>query len=275
MLRQPPSNPGNHVLVLTPTRAESGDGDRRFHRRFAALHGRGDSARHRAYLAAVGVGVLLVFALVTRQQRPDRGGGAGHPRSSPAGGVGRTFKFSNKRSPYEEIWVGDGLPRWAWKRAKYREIEKRITPDERICFVHVGKAGGSSVGCALGFKLHCRDGDGNKTTVEVPGLLPERATRMFHADTYDCHDDSAYFLFVVRDPVERIKSAFLYDRPKDEGWLRDNFPEYFERRKNYYLDCPFNKMDKMVYMGLHPRGLASEVCRIRAATAMRGDLHFS
>ena len=64
MLRQPPSNPGNHVLVLTPTRAESGDGDRRFHRRFAALHGRGDSARYRAYLAAVGVGVLLAIGVV-------------------------------------------------------------------------------------------------------------------------------------------------------------------------------------------------------------------
>lgn len=290
MLRQPPSNPGNHVYVLTPThQVEGADGvpgrgrtgrsfadeDRDFHRRFAALHGHGDSARHRAYLAVVGFGVLIIFALVTRQhqlQHPTRDGQRGDgkdPRSQ------RQFKYSDKRSPYEEIWVGDRLPRWAWKRAEYREVEGDVTPDERICFVHVGKAGGSSVGCALGFRLHCEDGEGNRRRVEVPGLLPRRATRMFHADAYDCHDDSAYFLFVVRDPVERIKSAFLYDRPNSEHWLRENFPRYYERRKSYYLDCPFGLMDQMVYMGLHPQGLASEVCRKRAAAAMRGDLHFS
>ena len=292
MLRQPPSRPDDgHVYVLTPTRSGGGGGvpgdggrgrssaddDRNFHRRFAALHRRGDSARHGAYLAVVGFGVLLVFALVTGQHRHQRQ----HPPTARDGGGGRDgrspkrYKFSDRQSPYEEIWPGDVLPPWARKRREFVEIENDVTPGERICFVHVGKAGGSSVGCALGFSLHCEDDKGNATKVDVPGLLPRRATRMFHADLYDCHDDSAYFLFVVRDPVERIKSAFLYDRPKSEQWLAKNFPYYFARRKKYYLDCPFGYMDQMVYMGLHPQGLASETCRARAAGAMTGDRHFS
>ncbi|EJK54296.1 hypothetical protein THAOC_26094, partial [Thalassiosira oceanica] len=96
MLRQSPSNPGNHVYVLTPARSQGGDNgvpgrggtgrsfadeDRDFHRRFAALHGHGDSARHRAYLAVVGLGALLIFALVAGQphqrQHPTRDGQRG------------------------------------------------------------------------------------------------------------------------------------------------------------------------------------------------------
>jgi hypothetical protein len=99
---------------------------------------------------------------------------------------------------------------------------------------------------------------------------------MFHADTYDCHDDSAYFLFVIRNPLDRIKSAFIYDRPKTLKSLMNNFPYYYERRKNYYFDCPhFGIMEKMVQTGLKENGSASKVCKIRAVTAMTGDRHFS
>lgn len=134
-----------------------------------------------------------------------------------------------------------------------------------------GKAGGSSVGCGLGFSLHCND-----TQKALPGLLPHRTTRMFHADTYDCYDNSAYFLFVVRNPIERIKSAFLYDRPASEESLKRNFPEYYERRKNFYLDCPgFGIMEQLVQEGLTKKGRSSEVCKARAFYAMRGERHFS
>ena len=133
-------------------------------------------------------------------------------------------------------------------------METTNRPEERICFVHVGKAGGSSVGCQLGFSLHC-DTASNATSstsesAAAAGLLPLRTTRIFHADTYDCHDDSAYFLFVVRDPLERIKSAFLYERPWDEASLKEYAPTYYDRRKAFYLDCPFWHLEDYVQLGL-------------------------
>eukprot|EP00581_Thalassiosira_minuscula_P018243 CAMPEP_0183717972 /NCGR_PEP_ID=MMETSP0737-20130205/11371_1 /TAXON_ID=385413 /ORGANISM="Thalassiosira miniscula, Strain CCMP1093" /LENGTH=480 /DNA_ID=CAMNT_0025947451 /DNA_START=65 /DNA_END=1507 /DNA_ORIENTATION=+ len=182
------------------------------------------------------------------------------------------FSYSKKeKSPYEQIWINSKLPGWAKKKKEFRRIEKTIPASERICYVHVGKAGGSSVGCSLGFSLHC-----NHTQAPLEGLLPQRATRLFHADTYDCHDDSAYFLFVVRDPIERIKSAFLYERPTSEKSLKKRFPELYERRKNLYLDCPsFGVFESFVQDGLTKHGRASDVCKIRAFTAVRGERHFS
>ena len=182
------------------------------------------------------------------------------------------FSFSTIHSPYEQIWVNSRLPGWAKKKKQFRDIEEKIPPSERICFVHVGKAGGSSVGCSLGFSLHCD----NTTQPSLNGLLPRRTTRMFHADTYDCYDDSAYFLFVVRNPVERIRSAFLYERPTSEEDLKKNFPQEYERRKNLYLDCPsFGVMENFVQDGMTKDGKASEVCKFRAFSSVRGDLHFT
>lgn len=182
------------------------------------------------------------------------------------------FSFTTNASPYEQIWVNNRLPGWAKKRRQFRLVEDTIPPEQRICFVHVGKAGGSSVGCALGFSLHCN----NSTQQPLDGLLPQRATRMFHADTYDCHDDSAYFLFVVRSPVERLKSAYLYERPTSESSLKRAFPEYYERRKNLYIDCPtFGTMESFVQDGLRSDGHADDICKSRAITSVRGTQHFS
>ena len=236
-------------------------------------------------LAVVAVAALFVHAL-----SPNDAGGGGVGSRSGGGGVGgllrysfnrnnkreeeptNRFSFTKRHSPYEQIWVNSFLPGWAKKKSQFRDIEDTIPPEQRICYVHVGKAGGSSVGCALGFNLHCS----NSTQAPLGGLLPVRSTRMFHADTYDCHDDSAYFLFVVRNPVERLKSAFLYERPTSEAALKRQFPEYYERRKNLYLDCPsFGIMEQFVQDGLTSDGRAPDVCKFRATTAVRGDQHFS
>ena len=180
------------------------------------------------------------------------------------------YTFSNIQSPYEQIWVNSRLPHWAMKQSDMRQIEKDILPSERICFVHVGKTGGSSVGCSLGFSLHCSNSSG-----PMEGLLPRRTTRMFHADTYDCYDDSAFYLFVTRDPVRRIQSDFLYERPPNKWILKKKFPEFYQNRKEYYLDCPFHTMEDVVYYGLLSNSTAKEVCKMRAHTALWGIKHFA
>ncbi|KAL9189768.1 hypothetical protein ACHAXT_009443 [Thalassiosira profunda] len=245
-----------------------------FARRFALTNPDGTNNKTRLYLFAAAVGgmFLIIHILATSDASTNGGGGRLRFSRTKEEPLTNRFSYSKINSPYEQIWINSHLEGWAKKKREFQAIESKISPEERICYVHVGKAGGSSVGCSLGFSLHCN----NSTQKPLGGLLPQRTTRMFHADVYDCHDDSAYFLFVLRNPVERIKSAFLYDRPASEESLKKHFPEYYERRKNFYLDCPsFGRMENLVQDGLTEDGHASKVCKIRAFNAMRGTLHFS
>ena len=130
-------------------------------------------------------------------------------------------------SMYENLWPGRILPLWANKRVNYD-----VPRSQSMCYVHVGKAGGSAVGCSLGFSLHC--GSKRKTT-QIDGTLPKITTTVFHKDVYNCHEDDARYLFVVRDPIERARSAFNYDRP-DKGPTKGRYIRY-------YVECSFRTID--------------------------------
>ena len=208
----------------SPSRAGPQQAGKSFARRFALTNPDGSNNKTRMYLFAAAVGgmFLMLHILATNDASNNN-----NDTSSSFLRFSRTkeepltnrFSYSTINSPYEQIWVNSHLEGWAKKKKAFQAVESKISPEERICYVHVGKAGGSSVGCSLGFSLHCN----NDTQKPLGGLLPQRTTRIFHADTYDCHDDSAYFLFVIRNPVERIKSAFLYDRPASEKSLKRHF----------------------------------------------------
>lgn len=158
-------------------------------------------------------------------------------------------------SPFEEIWPDSTLPGWAKKHVNYE-----VPSGQNVCFVHVGKAGGSTIGCSLGFSLHCGE------TVQTNGILPKVTTHVFHKDVYNCPDDSAYFLFVVRDPIERARSAFNYDRPGD-----DCDDDYISRMNEFYFNCPFFYFEDYVQNGLSD-GVASKRCKGMAEVAIKGEL---
>lgn len=240
-----------------------------FDRKFAR-HQR-SSGRWQVYLFAVAIGLAFVsIQLFAIRGKPISSGDRPLPASN-------RFSHSAIGSPYEQIFVVNRLPTYQKKKSpEAQQIETTISPTDRICFVHVGKSGGSTVGCAIGFGLHCKN-----NTKMMDGLLPRRTTNMFHADVYDCYDESAYFLFVVRNPLERIKSAFLYERPYGVNWLKDNFPEYYEKRKAFYMDCPFRFMEDWVQIGLLGKTgskgkeyRVSETCKEIARQAVWGTRHY-
>jgi len=165
-------------------------------------------------------------------------------------------------SPYERRWPDSDVPRWARKIIPYN---RHIPSDKEICFVHVGKSGGSTVGCMLGFSIHC---DEDK---EINGLLPIVTTHAFHRGTNDCENDAAYYLFVVRDPLARLMSAFNYARPnmtKYEPFKKGKFHE-----KSLYLDCNFWTLEDLAQNGLlnEITDEASHRCRYRAIGAVTGQ----
>jgi len=121
---------------------------------------------------------------------------------------------------------------------------------------------------ALGFGLHCQD-----LTSVTPGLLPQYTTRLFHSDEYNCFDDSSYYLFVVRNPLDRLVSAFNYDRPADGNWTTFFQQKPYLQRTNItqlHLDCPFDSIDTLARLGLSDEGNVTDVCKHRAGAFIDG-----
>jgi hypothetical protein len=178
--------------------------------------------------------------------------------------VRSTFlEVSTVESPYERHWPNSHLPHWATKKINFN-----VHQEQQICFTHVGKAGGSTIGCSLGFSLHCHgdesengDYDAAQMKQLSSSLLAKLTTHAFHKNVYNCDDDSGYFLFVIRDPIDRAKSAFNYDRP---GGKREN------RKSHFYFDCPFYRMEDFVQNGLREEGEASDRCKRWALDAIQG-----
>ncbi|KAL7553226.1 hypothetical protein ACHAWF_016488 [Thalassiosira exigua] len=165
-------------------------------------------------------------------------------------------------SPYELRWPRAVQPKWSRKWIPYN---KRLEGDKQICFVHVGKAGGSTLGCMLGFSLHCRDEN------DIKGLLPIVTTHALHRGIDDCHDSPApaYYLFVVRDPLARILSDMNYERPNmtkadalDSDW----------KIEKLYVECDFWTLESLAQKGLlnKEKNRKSQLCGSRAFGAITG-----
>jgi len=158
-----------------------------------------------------------------------------------------------KDSVFHKNWPDDDRPYWTAKRFP---LNKYITPDKQTCFIHVGKAGGSTIGCLLGFSLHC---DSNNQTVS--SLLAATAAHASHRCVHDCSDEVAYNLFVVRDPLARALSAFNYGRQqlqekKSTKWVSD---------KELIVDCNFWTLNDLAERGLvKDSHNTTEECRARA-----------
>jgi len=167
-------------------------------------------------------------------------------------------------SPYEKRWPRYKLPNWATKPFFLRAD---VPADKKVCFVHVGKTAGSSLGCYLGFQLHCS----SKLKI-ARGLLPKYTTNVFHNGVNDCPDDAAYFLFALRNPLERIKSWFVYDRP--DPLVKVKGDHAFEGKKLLYLDCPFKTLNDLAELGLRDSGNATKACKGRAHAAIQGTERF-
>ena len=173
-------------------------------------------------------------------------------------------KAGNKHYVYEDsvfhkTWPNANVPYWTAKRFP---LNKHLSPDKQICFMHVGKAGGSTIGCLLGFSLHCNTG--NQT---VTSLLAVSTAHASHRCVHDCSDQVAFNLFVVRDPLARALSAFNYGRQK-----------YLERRSKVWLsdkelisDCGFFTLNDLAERGLVKDSQnTTEECRVRAKNTLLG-----
>lgn len=153
-------------------------------------------------------------------------------------------------SPYEERTPGKTLPLWAAKPFYFRRRRLDAESLPRICYVHVGKTAGSTIGCALGFQLHCRF-----LMQHPPGLLPAVATNMIHSQINDCTMTEDHYLVTLRDPLERIKSWYSYE-------------DLHQLKKD---ECNFRSLNELALKGLTGEDPGTtQACRDRAYRALTG-----
>ena len=118
----------------------------------------------------------------------------------------------------------------------------------------------------LGFKLHC------ESLNDIIGLLPIVTTHAFHQRVNDCIEDAKCeclvclskmrkwrsfstqqsmtflgmilvdYLFVIRDPLARMLSAFNYERPNATDPRAYKIDSVFESSK-LYEECHFQTLE--------------------------------
>lgn len=207
--------------------------------------------------------VHLLSGKIQRQQQQQQRQGELLANAKPTG-------------PYEERWPGWKLPQYAKKSRDAPHVP--VPKEKETCFVHVGKTAGSTVGCSLGFRLHCTSVTSQrrffffhqkryKRAPILPGALPQYTTHLFHRGINDCPSDAAYYLFVIRNPLERAKSAYAYDRK--DGQHVSNATALL------YNECPFQTLNDLAEQGLAEDGTASDICQQRARDAIRGTKRYS
>jgi len=84
---------------------------------------------------------------------------------------------------------------------------------------------------------------------------------------------TAFYLLVVRDPLAWIRSAFVYGRPDEKGFSKEQ--KHIESIEQLYVDCPsFSTMNELALSGLAAGGEASDECKQRARDLLRGTARF-
>ena len=145
-----------------------------------------------------------------------------------------------------------------------------------FCFVHVGKTAGGTISCRLSSRLakSCP-----RKAVQAPNAFTSKVVGKLHKNrdwgcTKQPKNLPKVFLFALRDPVERIRSWFIYEHPR-LGHIQE-----IEGNRPYLYDC-FDTIEELSRSGLqlaiHGSTWASEQslnCAKRACNAITGKVGF-
>lgn len=165
-------------------------------------------------------------------------------------------------------------PSWAKKLDVFainnNKVDK-VSAEHRVCFVHIGKTAGTTLGCYLGFRYDC----GSKFLKEYfvstdEFLLPRYTTDVFHRRYNGCRDhEFSVYLLSLRNPLERIMSWFAYEKPSGPH------SSYYKQTKPLFVDC-YSTLNELAEHGLgnnddeDNNSEERESCKRRARHAIKG-----
>lgn len=164
------------------------------------------------------------------------------------------------RNAYFLHWYNQSAMRRDAEYNKIRE-ERAARGDRSLTFLHIGKAGGSSLACnireALPFAYHCHPGHKKleKTFLRDPetgeeiaeSAISKQVTCYVHTDkNLGCYDSKSY-LVNIRDPIDRASSWYHYEHIENAGFSSSTRDETCGKQMIY--TC-YNSWDDLASFGL-------------------------
>lgn len=164
----------------------------------------------------------------------------------------------------------------AWPSVTTELRHPNFTFELPLCFVHVGKAAGSSVSCSLGLMYANCEG--------MPRQPPLPHTQYFHMRKNNCLDEKMKTLLVsTRNPLTRIQSWFDFEKDilptrrnkQDQERLRWKRGMIFKECYDNFADFVLKGLELPLSLKITNERPVNMTCQERAWAAALGAREFS
>ena len=138
-----------------------------------------------------------------------------------------------------------------------RSDSKTITNLKRkISYIHVGKAGGSSVSCSIrearkyGVGKHCKKSHFNEQSYNETAISQQVDCYSHYNYQGMCYGEGRSYLYNVRNPIHRIKSWYLYEHFLNQPATQKSFRNKMAHCGNIMLGTCYEDFDQLASIGL-------------------------
>lgn len=151
--------------------------------------------------------------------------------------------------------------------------------NRKISYIHVGKAGGSSVSCSIrearkyGVGKHCKKSHFNEQSYNETAISQQVDCYSHYNYQGMCYGEGRSYLYNVRNPIHRIKSWYLYEHFLNQPQTQKSFRNKMAHCGNIMLGTCYDTFDHLASIGLNgnrpPFGSKQSILRV--ATNLTAD----
>lgn len=129
--------------------------------------------------------------------------------------------------------------------------------NRKISYIHVGKAGGSSVSCSIrearkyGVGKHCKKSHFNELSYNETAISQQVDCYSHYNYQGMCYGEGRSYLYNVRNPIHRIKSWFLYEHFLNQPQTQKSFRNKMAHCGNIMLGTCYDTFDQLASIGLN------------------------
>lgn len=151
--------------------------------------------------------------------------------------------------------------------------------NRKISYIHVGKAGGSSVSCSIrearkyGVAKHCEKSHFNEPFYNETAISQQVDCYSHYNYQGICYGEGRSYLYNVRNPIRRIKSWYLYEHFLNQPKTQSNFKNRMAHCGNIMLGTCYKDFDHLASIGLSGTrpDFDSKQTMLRVATNLTAD----
>ena len=153
---------------------------------------------------------------------------------------------------------------------------KRTDLTRKISYIHIGKAGGSSVSCSVrearkyGVGSHCKNTRFNQPQYNETAISHQIDCYSHYNYNGFCFGEGRSYLYNVRNPIHRIRSWYFYEHYLNQPITQTAFKYKKPHCGNIMLGTCYRSFDELASIGLSgPR--PSDSGQLRIATNLSTD----